>query len=83
MKNKAIQKFSDEYLEECKRLTADEILEFLENFRNLHQEIPSKSKLISIKIPEDLLVTFKQKAKLHKIPYQTQIKKLMKQWTNS
>ncbi len=39
-----------------------------------------KSKLISIKIPEDLLSEFKSKAQLNGIAYQTQIKKLMRGW---
>jgi hypothetical protein len=28
-----VQYFSDEYLEQCKRLTTEEIVEFLEDFR--------------------------------------------------
>lgn len=41
---------------------------------------PQKSKLISIKVPEKLLESFKVQAKLNDIPYQTQIKRLMKNW---
>jgi predicted DNA binding CopG/RHH family protein len=77
---KALQKFSDEYLERCKDLSVEEKFDFIENFRLMHSEVHSPSKLISIKIPEHLLAAFKQKAKLEGIAYQTQIKKLMKQW---
>jgi len=82
MKNKAIQYFSDEYLENSRELSSDNIAKFLENFRLLHgsREAQSKSKLISMKVPEDLLDSFKVKAKLHGMRYQTQIKELMKDW---
>ncbi len=35
---KALQIISDEYLEKCKRLSTEEILEFLEEFRQLLPE---------------------------------------------
>lgn len=59
-----------------------ERLKFLDDFRQLYTTTaPSKkSKLISIKVPEDLLSTFRQYAKLEGIPYQTLIKILMKEW---
>jgi len=84
-KNKALQYFSDEYLTECRKLTSEQILLFLDNFRQLHGNIvkEKKSKLISMKVPEDLLQNFKTKSLLHKTPYQTMIKNLMKQWLNS
>lgn len=91
---KAVQKFSHEYLEKCKTMSPDEIVSFVDDFRCLHgntlihtppqQNPPSKktpSKLISMKVPEDLLNVFKAKAKLTDTPYQTQIKKLMNEWT--
>lgn len=81
MKNKTIQYFSDEYLESCKKMTPEQILNFLESFRILHlEQKKSKSILISIKIPEDLLASFKQKSQILNVPYQQQIKKLMKDW---
>jgi predicted DNA binding CopG/RHH family protein len=76
-----VQYFSKEYLERCASMTPEQILQFLENFRTLHYESkPQKSILISIKVPDNLLNAFKTKAKLHEIPYQTQIKKLMEEW---
>jgi predicted DNA binding CopG/RHH family protein len=57
------------------------IVQFLEDFRHLMDpRARHKSKLISIKIPEPLLTAFKFKAEQEKIPYQTQIKKLMAEW---
>lgn len=80
---KTVQYFSDEYLAWCETLSKKEILEFLENFRELQsqaEEARSRSKLISLKVPEVLLETFKLKAQSQGIPYQTQIKNLMREW---
>jgi predicted DNA binding CopG/RHH family protein len=77
---KTTQYFSDEYLEQCRGMTPDQILSFLEDFRSLHGGKPPGSKLISMKVPQDLLNVFKAKAKLNKMPYQTQIKALMTDW---
>lgn len=77
---KAIQLFSDQYLHQCRDLTPDQVLRFLDDFRRLHGERPARSKLISMKVPEDLLNTFKTRAKMINMPYQTQIKALMKAW---
>jgi predicted DNA binding CopG/RHH family protein len=77
---KAVQKFTDEYLESCRGMTPDQVLDFLEDFRRLHEARPATSKLISIKVPEDLLRAFKTKAALAQTPYQAKIKALMKEW---
>lgn len=77
---KVVQLFSDEYLQQCRGLTPDQVVRFLDDFRRLHGNRPAKSKLISMKVPEDLLNTFKAKARLINMPYQTQIKALMKEW---
>ncbi len=91
---KTVQHFTSEYLQSCRTMSPEHILEFLENFRVLHLRLlqqngqteptqPSltqKSKLISIKVPEDLLAEFKQESKNQGVRYQTQIKILMKDW---
>ena len=77
---KTVQYFSDEYLERCRGMTPEQILRFLDDFRRLHGSSPVKSKLISIKVPEDLLNAFKTRAAIANTPYQTQIKTLMKAW---
>jgi predicted DNA binding CopG/RHH family protein len=78
--NKTIQYFNPEYLERCKGMTSDQIIEFLENYRMLFSTTPEKSQLISLKIEPSLLKAFKRRAELEGIPYQTQIKQLMKRW---
>ena len=81
---KAIQYFSDEYLQQCRSMTPDQIVTFLDDFRQLHGAgTRSRSKLISIKVPEDLLNAFKTQAALAGIRYQTQIKALLKAWVLS
>jgi predicted DNA binding CopG/RHH family protein len=80
---KPVQYFSDEYLAQCKDMTPEQIIRFLDDFRQLHghrTEARSRSKLISIKVPENLLNVFKKRAALAGTPYQTQIKKLMTDW---
>ena len=76
-----VQFFSNTYLEQCAQMKPREILRFLDEFRMLQSPRKStRSRLISLKVPEDLLRAFKTKASLHDIPYQTQIKALMKAW---
>lgn len=77
---KPVQKFSDEYLRRCAEMSHEEIVRFLDDFRRLHGTKRSRSRLISIKVPEDLLAAFKAKARLYDVRYQTQIKKLMILW---
>ena len=80
MKQKAVQKFTSEYLEQCKSMSSDEILEFLDNYRQLVTTPQEKCVGISLKVEPSLLAAFKTKARLSDTPYQTQIKRLMKKW---
>ncbi|MFQ5549297.1 MAG: hypothetical protein ACE5FV_13460 [Woeseia sp.] len=75
-----LQRFSDEYLARCRSMSHDEIARFLEDFRQIHGGASSRSRLISLKVPQHLLTAFKTKSRLCNVPYQTQIKKLMKSW---
>ncbi len=78
---KPIQYFSEDYLEYCRSLTPESIVEFLDQYREIAQAgSRSPSKLISIKVPENLLCAFKFKAKTKGQPYQSVIKELMRQW---
>jgi uncharacterized protein (DUF4415 family) len=81
---KAIQFFSDDYLTQCKQLSAGQIVKYLEDFRliNMPRKKPV-SKLISIKIEADLLEAFKTKARLDGVPYQSRIKTIMRDWLKS
>ena len=76
-----VQYFTPEYLEQCRAMSPAQILRFLEDFRLLHgRPRAEKSKLISLKVPESLLEVFRAKAALSGVPYQTQIKRLMRDW---
>ena len=78
---KGRQIFSDDYLSYCKKMTSKQIISFLEDFKYLHLgKDKQKSKLISIKILEIMLKSFKAKAKISGLRYQTQIKVLMEDW---
>lgn len=74
-----VQYFSRAYLERCRRISPEEIGEFLEGFRLL-QGSPQKSRLISLKVPGDLLAAFRRKCDLAGVRCQTQIKILMARW---
>ena len=79
-----VQYFSEEYLEQCKKMRPADILRFLDEFRRLYSPAARRgSRLISVKVPENLLEAFKAKARLHEVPYQTQIKRLMMEWVTS
>lgn len=77
--SKPVQYLSDEYVARCRQASTAQILAFLEEYRLL-QAGPSKTRLISIKIPEHLLSAFRSKCELQGIKYQTCIKKLMDGW---
>lgn len=80
MKKKAVQFSDKEYIKRCRELTPDQILEFIDDFQKLMTDKPEKCQLISLKVEPSLLRAFKMKAKLAGVAYQTQIKKLMKDW---
>jgi uncharacterized protein (DUF4415 family) len=85
-KSRVVQEFSAEYLAQCQKMSSEEILNFLDQFRRIHGNSTtqrSHSKLISMKVPEDLLYAFKAKAKLENVRYQSQIKELMRNWLSS
>ena len=79
---KALQTFSADYLRQCRKMRPEQIVEFLETFRSIQSTnlFEGESKLISIKIPKALLRVFRKKCDIQNVPYQTQIKILMKQW---
>ena len=67
-----------------KGLSTDLIIKRFENLRFYHQleakKEMGKSKLISMKIQQPLLNAFKEKSEFMGVPYQKQIKVLMKDW---
>ena len=83
---KAVQEFTPEYLAQCQKMSTEEIVRFLDQFRQIYgrrADVATKSKLISLKVPQDLLEAFKSKAEQEGVRYQTQIKALMRAWVRS
>ncbi len=79
-----VQFFSADYLKQCKDVTPEQALTFLEEFRLLQQQKSHvKSRLISMKVPEPLLASFRQRCEIEGFKYQTQIKKLMQAWVSN
>ena len=79
-KPRPVQRFTAEYLERCRELSPDDTVRFLEDFKRIQGTANTRSRLISLKVPEPLLATFKIQARLRGVPYQTQIKILMRKW---
>lgn len=80
---KSVQLFNHEYVERCAEMTPLQIARFLDDYRKVHaseQGQRGASKLISMRVPEDLLSAFKTQAKLQGRPYQAVIKELMRKW---
>ena len=74
-----VQRFSAEYLESMRNVSPDEVVRFLDEFRRLHAPHPP-SRLISMRVPETLLASFKARCALEGARYQTKIKELMATW---
>ena len=79
---KAVQYFTDEYLEHCRKLTPTQIAQFLEDYR-LMLEDEGESKLISVRIPVRLLDAFKRRSAAEGVKYQAKIKDLMRGYLKS
>ena len=77
---KALQIHSPESLARGQKMTPDEIVKFLDDFRQLHGHNPQPSKVISLKVPVPLLNAFRFQCEQQGLKYQTQIKTLMKDW---
>ena len=78
-----VQFFSDEYLDQCRSMTVEQKLRWLDGMREIvaiGQMNRGKSRLISLKVKEPLLEAFKTKSRLLGVPYQTKIKELMSDW---
>ncbi len=76
-----VQYFSDEQLAHGRKMKPEQVIQFLEDFRELHGARPARSStLISLRVPDALLRVFRARAAAAGLPYQTQIKRLMQKW---
>lgn len=60
------------------KLTPDQVAEFMESFKQAVTGQDKKSKLISLRVPENILHSFKVLADIHHQKYQTIIVELMR-----
>ncbi len=79
---KPVQYFNTDYLDKTSDANPKQILLFLEEFRLMQAPVTqsSRSKMISLKIPDNLLRLFRAKCEVEGVKYQTQIKIVMSQW---
>lgn len=80
---KALQKFSDEYLEQSKKMNPEEVCQFLADYQELMFGVEQTSTLISIRIPDNILRAVKQKSQLAGKKYQSQIVELLRKWVKN
>lgn len=79
-----VQYFSDEQLDRGRRMKPAQVVQFLEDFRQLHgaraEQGARASTSISLRVPDALLRLFRARCAAAGVPYQTQIKRLMEEW---
>ena len=63
-----------------KKLTPNQVLEFLDNFQCVVHGQDKKTKLISMRVPENVLQSFKTLTKDKNQKYQSVIVQLMRDW---
>ena len=61
-------------------LSPKDTLEFLDQFQKLMLGQDSETKLISIRVPENVLHLFRRQAEAQGMKYQSQIVRLMREW---
>ena len=79
---KAIQFFTDEYLETSRKATPTQIAQFLEDYRKLHGQAEFRvddgpTKLISLRLPLKMLAQLKALSKSKHTPYQSLMKQML------
>lgn len=58
----------------------DSVLQFIEDFRKLSQNLDEERILISLRVPTNVLCLFRSKAELEGKKYQSVIVQLMRRW---
>jgi hypothetical protein len=66
-----------------KKLNPNQILEFLDNFQQVVHGKDKPTKLISLRVPENILESFKILTKEKNQKYQSVIVQLMRDWIKS
>lgn len=79
-KQKGIQHFKTQDLRQGLKASPEQIIEYLEQYKNLVGSVDTKRKLISLRVPENLLFLIKEKSKKEGVKYQTKIIEVLKEW---
>lgn len=61
-------------------LTVDEAMRFLDDVQRLHAQVDEPTRPISLRVPENVLRSFKARARLDGKKYQTVVVALMREW---
>ncbi len=77
---KGLQKFKKKDLSQIGNTDATQIAKFLEDFQHMIAGIDDKTKMISLRVPENILSAFKFKAERQKLKYQSVVIDLMRKW---
>ncbi len=77
---KGLQKLKKKDLSESGMNDATQIAKFLEDFQLMIAGIDDKTKMISLRVPENILSAFKFKAEKRNLKYQSLIIDLMRKW---
>ena len=77
---KGLQKFKKKDLSQIGNTDATQIAKFLEDFQHMIAGIDDKTKMISLRVPENILSAFKFKAERRNLKYQSLIIDLMRKW---
>ncbi len=62
------------------KMSPEQVLMFLEDFGQIVHGKDSKTKLISLRVPENILNSFKVKSQQEQRKYQSVIVQLMREW---
>lgn len=74
------QRFNPDSLEHTRQMTPTQIADFISDYQQVFFSNEGDKKLISMRVPEKLLNSFKAKAKLSNRSYQNIIVDLMRDW---
>lgn len=83
MKKKGTQYMPREKIAEARTMTPEMILSFIDDYQHMVHGVDRKRKLISLRVPENILEQFKFKARKKNLSYQKQIVELMRAWVST
>jgi predicted DNA binding CopG/RHH family protein len=73
-------KKAKQFHKKSENLSHDQIVQFLDDFGKIVSGRDKKTKLISVRVPENILDAFKLKAQYQQKKYQSVIVQLMREW---